>query len=120
IIAANWDKSQTLAQNYRRLGLTAKLNKTPGGVEKKVSDVEQHDEDGLRIEGSNGLHGKIELKEAKIERDPKTGRILKVLGGDDVKPNPLNDPLNALDSDSDDGEFDQHGRRSLNKASRPK
>ena len=46
IIAANWDKTQSLAQNYKRLGLTAKLNKTTGGVERKVSDVLREAEEG--------------------------------------------------------------------------
>lgn len=50
IIAANWDKKQTLQQNYKRLGLVTNPNINPssGGVEKlypetpKTESVDQH------------------------------------------------------------------------------
>lgn len=49
----------------------------------------------------------------RIERDPKTGAILRVIEDGNSKPNPLNDPLNALDDDSEDEEWTgfahQHG-----------
>jgi nucleolar protein 16 len=111
IIAANWDKTETLAQNYQRLGLTRRLNKITGGVEKKVSDlgVEEHPS-GLEI-GSTGRTAQIEVGEAKIERDPETGKIVRVLDEGTVQANPLHDPLNRFDSDSEnfDVGFDQHG-----------
>lgn len=50
----------------------------------------------------------INVSEVRIERDPATGAILRVIDdGKRAKPNPLNDPLNALDddqSDDDDGD----------------
>lgn len=122
IIAANWDKDQTLAQNYRRLGLTSKLNKNTGGVERKAGDEVQQS-DPLSIEGrrKKALE-EVEVTEAKIERDPKTGAILRVVDdGRRAKPNPLNDPLNEFDSDSEEDdaeEVDQHGGESFTAAPR--
>lgn len=125
IIAANWDKSQTLSQNYRRLGLAARLNKQTGGVEKDLSKLGAAGEgeneqtsrhDSLKINSSAGLDS-FGLGEAKVEKDPKTGRIIRVIPNNEIvqKPNPLQDPLNDLDSDSDEEVFDgfaldnQHG-----------
>lgn len=42
------------------------------------------------------------MSEARVERDDD-GNIVRVLGCSRAKANPLNDPLNALESDSDDG-----------------
>src|ERR1700761_835303 len=102
IIAANWDKSETLAQNYKRLGLTRRLNKNTGGVEKKVSDLGVDEgPSGLEIGGTGKTAG-LQLGEAKIERDSVTGKIVRVLDEMVVKANPLNDPLNDLDPESDE------------------
>jgi nucleolar protein 16 len=89
--------------------LTARLNKNTGGIEKKVSDilpVESNDRyslrDTLNITSSSKRGQKIDLSEAKIERDPETGKILRVIDEKLPKANPLNDPLNELESDSED------------------
>lgn len=38
----------------------------------------------------------IKPSEVTVERDPETGKILRVIRPDDSKTNPLNDPLNEL------------------------
>lgn len=112
IIAAAWNKKETLTQNYRRLGLASKLNDPAGGTEPTNndapdSDEESHDEkpinaDGLGIARSE-RPTQINVTSATVVRDPKTGAILQVIDASAPKANPLNDPLNELESDSDDG-----------------
>jgi len=122
IVAKNWDKTKTLEQNYKRLGLASKLNKYTGGREKKVDDVlraregaangeSSQREDGLIIGGlPRSEH--LDVHEAQIERDPKTGRILRVIESDRKTKNPLDDVLAELDSDEDDRVFNQHASNS--------
>ncbi|KAH0594473.1 hypothetical protein MHUMG1_07823 [Metarhizium humberi] len=104
IIAKNWDKKETLAQNYRRLGLVARLKAPTGGVEKKLgattTGISKNDPFAITSVG------KAIVSEAKVERDAD-GKIIRVLGT--TRPNPLNDPLNNLDSDSEDGAGEEWG-----------
>jgi len=98
---------QTLSQNYKRLGLTARLNHATGGTEKTSASVSRmntaaKDQDTLATSALNA--GSSAISEATIERDPKTGSVLKILeNGQNERANPLNDPLNDLeDSDPDE------------------
>ncbi|KAI4120271.1 MAG: hypothetical protein LQ338_007042 [Usnochroma carphineum] len=84
VVAANWKKNETLSQNYRRLGLVSRLNSRSGGVEKRaLSSTDGADNDSLAIANKNLTT--LVPGTARIERDPKTGAIVRVVeddGGD--------------------------------------
>ncbi|UNI18690.1 Ribosome bioproteinsis protein Nop16 [Purpureocillium takamizusanense] len=102
VIAQNWDKKETLAQNYRRLGLVARLKAPTGGIEKKLSSVSTATTTRATPNDPFAITtiDKAVVSEARVERDAD-GKIVRILGrgGDN---NPLNDPLAMLDSDDDD------------------
>ncbi|KAI3401023.1 hypothetical protein diail_728 [Diaporthe ilicicola] len=98
-IAKNWNKKETLSQNYRRLGLTAKLGKATGGVDPatKVSAPNGGAQDPLAVTPTSGAGAAF--RSVRVERDAD-GKIVRVLRRD----NPLNDPLNDIESESDGGD----------------
>ncbi|KAF2005673.1 nucleolar protein 16 [Amniculicola lignicola CBS 123094] len=115
IIAANWNQKETLSQNYRRLGLTARLNHATGGTEKTIKLLGLNDPQSSRADiAADSTANKLNIpsqrpaqydpEEVQVERDPETGKIIRVLNDPSTsKPNPLNDPLNELeDSDFED------------------
>lgn len=92
------DRKLTLSQNYKQLGLSSKLNAASGGTEKKVpkagEDVQPPVRDSLAIAGPRA-NAKFIPQEIQVERDPETGKIIRVIRPDvDFDSNPLNDPLN--------------------------
>ena len=122
IVAKNWNKKETQTQNYRRLGLVSRLQRPTGGAEpvyknaglgKKLSEQPA---DNFSISGtgvSGGAGGNNVVTEVRVERDAD-GKIVKILGSANGKrrhrENPLNDPLNELDTDSEaEEEFQDDG-----------
>ncbi|GAP84184.1 putative nucleolar protein 16 [Rosellinia necatrix] len=111
IVAKNWNKKETTMQNYRRLGLVSRLRAPTGGVEPKLragalpsssSSSSGGTSDPFAIHGMRGKAGAAATTEVRVERD-ESGRITRVVRPDERRgrPNPLNDPLVELDTDSE-------------------
>jgi nucleolar protein 16 len=77
-----------------------------GGTEFKASA--SHTSSKLAISAANPKV--IAPAEARVERDPETGKIVKVIHSSTKMPNPLNDPLASDDDDNEDVEMDDEGR----------
>ncbi|ETS80231.1 hypothetical protein PFICI_07760 [Pestalotiopsis fici W106-1] len=122
IVAKNWNKDETQTQNYRRLGLVSRLQRPTGGAEpdyknagqgKKPSQqpVDHFSIQGTGVSGGAGGSNGV-VTEVRVERDAN-GKIVRILGSADGKrrrDNPLNDPLNELDTDSEaEDEFPDDG-----------
>lgn len=106
-----------MTQNYRRLGLVHRLNAPSGGSERRTTQdgYEDQPEDTLHIKGSaKATTNQFSVGETRVERDPETGKILRVIHDDDGDKdevevagrkfrgsNPLNDPLNDLSDDEE-------------------
>ncbi|KAI9884263.1 MAG: hypothetical protein M1823_003953 [Watsoniomyces obsoletus] len=109
-LAARWNHKETLSQNYRRLGLTARLKAPSGGVEKKVSDAAQTSGrkpgDTLAITPSTVTRPTaLAPSEVGVERDSKGAIVRIIRDSTATQPktnNPLNDPLNELSSDEEE------------------
>lgn len=81
-----------------------RLNAPSGGSERRRDGGPEEPEDSLHI-SSTKSSAKKGLGETKVERDPETGKILRVVRDDDMiefagqklrRANPLDDPLNDL------------------------
>lgn len=88
IIAANWDKSLTLQQNYKNLGLRAKLGTLAGGQEKEVkslSEIKAKRDTEAKPSLNDIEHttdpAQIPEGEARLVRDPETNEVVKVIYG---------------------------------------
>ncbi|CAI6332855.1 unnamed protein product [Periconia digitata] len=117
IIAKHWNQKETLSQNYRRLGLTSRLNHATGGTEKTIKLLGLNDGASARSDAAaNSTADALNVvskrpeqtiipEEVRVERDPETGAIIRMLGqtsADAAKSkNPLNDPLNELEEDDE-------------------
>jgi nucleolar protein 16 len=100
------NQNETLTQNYRRLGLTSRLNSATGGIEKLRAGYDSKTSTTSKLAISNAIPKTIAPTEAQVERDSETGKIIRVIHAAS-KPNPLNDPLNSNSEDEevvDDGE----------------
>lgn len=100
-----------MSQNYKRLGLSSKLNAATGGTEKKPTsrsdDRKEAPRDSLAIAGPRASN--ITPQEVQVERDPETGRITRVIRPEtnEENNNPLNDPLNDIMDIEDEKERSQ-------------
>jgi len=112
------NQKETLSQNYRRLGLTARLNHATGGTEKTIALLGLNDAkssradtavgstaDALNIVSKAKKPENVPPEEIEVERDPETGAILRVTGTLKKKDNPLNDPLVEIENEDEEMEW---------------
>lgn len=105
-----------MTQNYKLLGLSSRLNAPTGGSEQKPKrnengETESVPPDAFSVPKSRKTT-KLVPTETRVERDPETGRILRIIKSDGAadetvrraQKNPLNDPLADL---SDEDEFSE-------------
>jgi nucleolar protein 16 len=88
-----------MSQNYKRLGLSSRLNAPTGGTEKKANGATDNvtsKRDSLAIAGVAPAN--LTTQEVQVEKDRETGRIIRVIrpGDQEENDNPLNDPLNDI------------------------
>lgn len=98
------NKKETTTQNYRRLGLVGRLKAPTGGVEPSERSQNLQGRSTKPVDPfaiSRPKHAVV--TEARVERD-ENGKIIRVLDGKPENNNPLNDPLNDLDSDEEEYE----------------
>ncbi|KAI9836699.1 MAG: Nucleolar protein 16 [Thelocarpon superellum] len=100
VVASNWSQSQTLSQNYRRLGLTPHLKGSTGGIEQTSATKESSSAgDPLKIPAATSRT--LVPTTVRVER-ASDGSILRVIHPPATgKANPLNDPLAELSSDGE-------------------
>lgn len=80
------------------------MNSSSGGTEKLPhlrSETATSTSSKLAI--ANAIPKTIEPGEARVERDPTTGKILRVIHDEGRRDNPLNDPLNDVEDEVEDG-----------------
>lgn len=100
------DKHLTLSQNYRQLGLIAKINSRAGGTEKLPSNIGETANStsdplsALSVFTKNASDAAHTV--TQVERDPTTGAILRVVQPKAKKYNPLNDPLNEVEDEEEE------------------
>lgn len=87
-------------QNYKRLGLASRLNAPTGGTEKKATSTSTASAFSI----TTALPTAVKPTVARVERD-ESGKIIKVIHQHKQRANPLNDPLNDLEDDSENEEF---------------
>ncbi|KAK6538899.1 Nucleolar protein 16 [Orbilia ellipsospora] len=91
LVAAQWDKSQTLAQNYARLGLTHRLNTTTGGKEAHPSKTKANEP------ATTPKFENVGQQEARIIR-AEDGSIVNIEYSKPLR----HDTLNSEDEDEDE------------------
>jgi nucleolar protein 16 len=91
------------------LGLASRLNTATGGIEKLHKGDESSTSTARKLAITNNVAKTIVPVEARVERDPETGKILHVIHPTS-KSNPLNDPLYS-DSDSEDEPILDHSEQ---------
>ncbi|ETN37990.1 uncharacterized protein HMPREF1541_07613 [Cyphellophora europaea CBS 101466] len=101
LLSKNWDRKETLSQNYARLGLSSRLVAPSGGVERHSQRKAKSfaDTDTLAIPSARDT-GRLKPQEVRVERDAE-GNIVKVVRPESEEEgvfNPLNDPLNEIEA----------------------